>query len=173
MINAPDGNGVGEVWTAGANVMQGYYNNSDATRAIMSGDWLRTGDLGYLDSDGYLFLTGRMKNLIVTHAGKNVYPEEIETKLSGDLVIAEALVLAPKRTNREADTLCCLVRPNLEHIAAHHPHDSVDKVIEHVIRKYNEHVPAYQKIREWKIVDEFKKTSTGKIKRFLYTEEFK
>ena len=172
-IDSPDQIGVGEVLARGPNIMQGYFENIEATEAIRSGEWLRTGDLGYLDEDGYLFLTGRLKNLIVTHAGKNVYPEEIETKLRGELAIAEVLILTSKKGNRDGDTLCCLIRPNIDYLQSHHPNDSPDDVVGSVIREYNKHVPAYQKIREWRILDgEFSKTSTGKIKRFLYADEF-
>ena len=78
MIHDPDENGVGEIWVRGDNMTPGYYNDPEATAAAFENGWLKTGDRGYLDADGYLFFTGRSKNLIILSNGKNVSPEELE-----------------------------------------------------------------------------------------------
>lgn len=92
MIHNPDEDGVGEIYVRGTNVMKGYYKDPEATAAAFDGEWLKTGDHGYIDKDGYLFYVGRKKNLIVLSNGKNVSPEELEDKLSRIEYVAEVLV---------------------------------------------------------------------------------
>lgn len=91
-IDAPDENGVGEILVRGDNVMMGYYNDPESTAAVFDGDWFKTGDYGYIDSEGYLFFTGRKKNLIILSNGKNVSPEELEAKLGEIEFVKEVLV---------------------------------------------------------------------------------
>ena len=91
-IENPDQDGIGEVVCKCDSVMMGYYDNPEATAEVLKDGWLYTGDLGYLDEDGFLYLTGRKKTVIVTKGGKNIFPEEVETVLMEDELILEALV---------------------------------------------------------------------------------
>ena len=91
-IHAPNNEGVGEVWAKGANVMLGYYKNEQATRDTFEGEWFRTGDLGYRDEEGFLHISGRVKNVIISRRGENVYPEEIEDLLNRSPFVLESMV---------------------------------------------------------------------------------
>nr|MCR5041373.1 AMP-binding protein [Clostridia bacterium] len=95
-IHDPDENGVGEIYVRGENLMLGYYNDPEATAAAFDGEWLKSGDYGWIDSEGYLFFSGRKKNLIILGNGKNVSPEEIEGKLSEIEFVKEVLVYEEK-----------------------------------------------------------------------------
>ncbi|MBK6764795.1 MAG: long-chain fatty acid--CoA ligase [bacterium] len=173
-IREPNREGIGEVCAKGPNIMQVYYNNPDATHRAIQDGWLCTGDAGYLDEDGYLHLTGRLKNVIVTPAGKNVYPEEIEAKLAADPAIAEALVLGVDRKDGKGERLCALLKLDDEYLKVYVEHKSAEQIAAAAIRQYNHSSPSYQNIREWRVLDgEFEKTSTRKIKRFLYLDFFK
>ena len=100
----------GEIFLKGPNVMKGYYNNTEETSSIFTDDgWLKTGDIGYFDNDGYLYITGRKKFVIVTSGGKNISPEEIEEKLTKSPLIEEALVFSPD--DKEIQTI---IFPNLD-----------------------------------------------------------
>ncbi|MCL4305413.1 AMP-binding protein [bacterium] len=172
-IKDPNQAGIGEVCARGPNIMQGYYENPDATSRVLQEGWLHTGDAGYLDRDGYLYLTGRLKNVIVTSAGKNVYPEEIEAKLMAEEAISDALVLAVERKGGRGEKLCALIKLDDEYVQLHSSQKSPEEIATEVIRRYNSSSPAYQNIREWRLLEgEFEKTSTRKIKRFLYSDYF-
>lgn len=172
-IKDPNSDGVGEVCARGPNIMQGYFENEEATRRVLQGGWLNTGDAGFLDRDGYLHLTGRLKNVIVTSAGKNVYPEEIESKLAAEEAIAEALVIGVAGKGTKSERLCALLKLDEEYLKLHAAHKSPDQIASEIIRHYNHSTPSYQNIREWKLIEgEFEKTSTRKIKRFLYNDNF-
>lgn len=172
-IKDPNSDGVGEVCARGPNIMQGYFENEEATRRVLQDGWLNTGDAGFLDRDGYLHLTGRLKNVIVTSAGKNVYPEEIESKLAAEEAIAEALVIGVAGKGTKSERLCALLKLDEEYLKLHAAHKSPDQIATEIIRHYNHSTPSYQNIREWKLIEgEFEKTSTRKIKRFLYHDNF-
>ncbi|MBL0060814.1 MAG: AMP-binding protein [bacterium] len=172
-IKNPNSDGVGEVCASGPNIMQGYFENEIATHSVLHDGWLNTGDAGYLDHDGYLHLTGRLKNVFVTSAGKNVYPEEIESKLAAEEAITEALVIGVARKGTKSERLCALLKLDEEYMKLHAAHKSPDQIASEVIRHYNHSTPSYQNIREWKLLEgEFEKTSTRKIKRFLYHDYF-
>ncbi|HBR31491.1 MAG TPA: AMP-dependent synthetase, partial [Clostridiales bacterium] len=79
--------GVGEIIARGENIMRGYYRDPEATEAVIRDGWFHTGDLGYLDENGFLYITGRSKNVIITKNGKNIYPEEIESRLYGNKLV--------------------------------------------------------------------------------------
>jgi long-chain acyl-CoA synthetase len=170
----PDGEGVGELLVRGPNIMRGYYKNPERTREVLDEEgWLHTGDLAYIDKEGWLYLKGRRKSLIVLATGKNVYPEEIEWELGRSPLIEEILVRGVRRGETEA--IQALVYPNWEELDKSLSKDEVRKLIWEEIKRRNKHLASYKRIKsegDVIIVDEpFEKTSLRDIKRFLYTAE--
>jgi long-chain acyl-CoA synthetase len=128
-IDAPAPDGVGEVLARGENVMEGYYGEPALTAEVMDGDWLRTGDLGRLDDDGYLYLCGRRKSMIATGGGKKIFPEEVEAALRCSPLIADALVYGRRDARAHNEDVCAVIVPDWEGVeararaeAAHHGH---------------------------------------------------
>ncbi|MGE5693647.1 MAG: AMP-dependent synthetase/ligase, partial [Candidatus Zixiibacteriota bacterium] len=118
-IDVPDPSGHGEILAKGDNVMAGYYKNPTATGAVLDNEgWFKTGDIGYLDSEGYLHISGRCKNIIVTPGGKNVCPEEVEGKLLESPFIAEALVIGRRNPELHGEKIEAIVVPNREYFEA-------------------------------------------------------
>ena len=153
-IHDPDEFGVGEIYVKGSNVMKGYYNDPEATAAVFDGEWLKTGDHGYIDEDGFLFFVGRVKNLIVLSNGKNVSPEEIEDKLICIDYVKEVLVY------QENDKITAEFYLNEEEYPG-----CRDRLKEDVA-KINDKLPAFKRVQKRKIRDtEFPKTTTLKIVR--------
>ena len=175
-IDSPDKDGVGEICARGPVVMQGYYENPEASAEVLKDGWLHTGDAGYLDKDGFLFITGRIKNLIITGAGKNVYPEEIEAQLNLSPCILESLVVGRKEKRGAGEELVAMIvldKAYIEFEIAHGRGVNAEAEVKQVVDAYNHTAPSYRRIREWKIRDaEFQKTSTRKIRRYLYSREF-
>ncbi|NLB35077.1 MAG: AMP-binding protein, partial [Elusimicrobia bacterium] len=179
-ISDPDENGIGMIEVRGPNIMKEYYRNTEATDEIFLGDgWLSTGDLGYVDSDGYLFLKGRNKNVIVSSAGKNIYPEEVEDKVRRSNFILECMVYGRRESeSNQAQTVEALIYPDFETIDAHFREEGIEETDEAIYALINEEVkrltknlPNYKKIRKFRIHrEDFEKTSTRKIKRFLYAD---
>ncbi|HIE11584.1 MAG TPA: long-chain fatty acid--CoA ligase [Kiritimatiellae bacterium] len=176
-IQDPGPDGVGEIIARGPNVSPGYHNDPEATSATFRNGWLFTGDLGRLDADGFLFITGRRKNLIVTPEGKNINPEEIESHLLRSPYIAEALALASSQDERpRAETLSVIVVPDMEALDAlaekrRRPlsDQEIQALLRDEVRRLSSHLPAYKRPRRVKVrYEPFEKTTTGKIKRFLY-----
>ena len=158
-------NQVGEILTKGMNVMDGYYNNPEASNTVLSPDgWLHTGDLGVLDPDGYLYIKGRSKSLILGPSGQNIYPEEIEDLLNAQPYIAESLVI-----EREGK-LVALVYPDAEAMKQNKiSRETLLKIIHETRKQINQQLPAYSQIARIEIHDEeFEKTPKRSIKRFLY-----
>lgn len=156
---------VGEILVRGANVMKGYYNNPEATRAAVDEEgWLHTGDLGIIDADGYLYIKGRSKNMILGPSGQNIYPEEIEDKLNVMPYVAESLVV-----EREGK-LVALIYPDFEAArAAKLSDDALTKQLEQNRKLLNEVLPGYSQITRIRIrQEEFEKTPKRSIKRYLY-----
>jgi long-chain acyl-CoA synthetase len=175
-IREPDAEGRGEILIRGPVVMQGYYRNEAATREVLSGDgWLSTGDVGYLDHENYLFLTGRKKSMIVTEGGKNVYPEEIEDRFQLHGEIEQILVrgfLMDRKMKTEG--IEAVVFPSAEQLkeTGTDPQDkeAVHRRIQAVIDEVNSRLLSYQKIQRLSIVDQaMEMTTTKKIKRFKVT----
>lgn len=150
----------GELWVRGSSVMQGYYEMPDETKEALEDGWLKTGDLGYVDEEGYVFLTGRKKNLIITANGENVSPEEIENKFDNHRIVQEILV-------REKDNLIeAEIFPDYDYAAKTGVED-IQKNLQDLIDAYNNEAPLYKRISSLKVRDvEFEKNSTRKIKRF-------
>lgn len=145
-----DENGSGEICARGSSVMLGYYNNKKATDQSFIDGWFRTGDLGYIDSENYLYISGRRKNLIILDNGKNIYPEELEELI---LRIPEAIEAVVYSENDEITAEIYTEAPNTVQIA---------------VKVLNRSLPVYKRIRKIKIRDkEFEKTTTKKIKRNL------
>ena len=164
-----DGFDMGEIQVKGDNVMLGYYNNDEANADVFTEDgWFRTGDVGYLDEDGYIYITGRIKFVIVLENGKNVFPEEIEEYLEVIDTISEACVIGRKAEDSDTINLTAVVYPNF----AKFPKDATDEEIKDSIRKsinaVNKKLPSFKQIKAVEIrKTEFEKTTTKKIKRQL------
>ena len=177
-IDNPNQNGEGEVLIKTPTLMLGYYEDEEATREaieIIDGQrWFRSGDIGYLDEDGFLYITGRCKNVIVTQNGKNIYPEEIELLLGQVPEIKECMVYgkeAPKEAANKELTISVKVIPNMEEIEAKYGKDiseeEIRKIIWDQIKVVNQKLTSYKAIKNLEIKhDEFEKTTTMKIKRY-------
>ena len=151
-----------EIAVKGDNVMLGYYKNEEATKEVLKDGWFYTGDLGYFDEDGYLFITGRSKNVIILDNGKNIYPEELEEKIMVIDGVKDVFVYGDK------GRLCALVLP------ANPGDKEKKKAIETAIKKINEALPGYKKITFISFTHrEFPKTTTMKIKRHELMEMVK
>ena len=171
-INNPDEDGVGEIIVKGPNVMLGYYNDKEATDKVLKNGWFYTGDLGKVDENGYLYITGRCKSVIVTKNGKNIYPEEIEYYLNDNPLISEALVLGIKHENDDETYINAQIFPNIDAIkeslkGSIPSKEEVQKIISDIIKNVNSNLPNYKHIKNLIITDEpMIKTTTAKIKRF-------
>ena len=161
---------VGEIMVRGKNIMLGYYKNTEATREVLDEDgWLRTGDLGVVDSDGFLYIMGRSKSMILGPSGQNIYPEEIESKLNVMGYVQESLVLL------EGDRLIALVYPDWNAVDAEKGENGdneiwLREVMEEIRTEVNTRLPAYSRIAEIRLHgDAFEKTPTQKIKRYRYS----
>jgi long-chain acyl-CoA synthetase len=149
-IRDVDSEGNGEIAAKGPNIMIGYYKNKSATDETITPDgWLLTGDIGYFDEDGYLYITGRKKFVIVTRGGKNVFPEEIEEKLTKSPLIEEALVFSPDDVDIQA-----LIYPQmeeaqkkLEQMGEQITPENLWELIRLEVRKTNGELEAYKKVR--------------------------
>lgn len=171
-IADPDAEGIGEVVVRGPNVMKGYFKNEARTRETIDEDgWLHTGDLGYLDAEGWLYLKGRKKNVIVLENGKNVYPEEIEFELAKIPQIAEVMVCGGKR--KGVEVVKVLVYPNYEKLDTKSP-ERIKVMIWEEVKERSQHLAHFKRPKSEHdviIVDKpFEKTSTLDIKRYLYSE---
>jgi len=172
-IEDPNAEGIGEIVVKGPNVMQGYYKNSKATREVIRNGWYHTGDLGRFDEKGFLHICGRVKNLIVTPNGKNVYPEEVESILVKSPFIAEAMVYGHK-VEQSAEEVCAVIYPNPEALANYRvkgkeslDQKDVEELIRREILRVGRDLADYKRIRKFTLrEDEFPKTSTRKIKRY-------
>ncbi|HOD53834.1 MAG TPA: AMP-binding protein [Candidatus Cloacimonadota bacterium] len=155
----------GEIMVKGEQVTIGYFKNQSATDDVIDSEgWLKTGDLGIMDSENFVFIKGRSKNVIIGASGENIYPEEIEQKINNMQFIMESLVI------EKNNNLLALIYPDLEEIDKH---QIKDNKIEEIMKKnkqiINDQLPAHSKIKEFKLVNEpFQKTPTQKIKRYLY-----
>ena len=181
-IAEPDEQGVGEILVRSPSLMKGYFGNPAATREIMTaGGYLRTGDLGRFDRRGFLFITGRSKNLIVTAGGKNVFPEEIELRFSEARAIAEILVLGRRLDGGKAEDVVAVCVADEEALAAEYaeyaeygdgqpPAAWIEQRVRAEVEAVNRTLPGYKKIVDFKIrLTPFEKTASAKIKRYLYS----
>jgi long-chain acyl-CoA synthetase len=177
-IHEPDADGVGEVAVAGENVMVGYYEDPALTNAVLHDGWFYTGDAGWLDRDGYIYITGRIKNVIVTPAGKNVYPEEIEAELGAAAVVAEAAVMPVHDPSSGREIVGAVIYPDYEYLEGEARRAGVQLTDAFVEARVREAVADccrsladYKRVRIIKIRrEEFPKTTTRKIKRYLFRD---
>ena len=160
---------MGEIQVKGDNVMIGYYNNPEANADVFTDDgWFRTGDIGYLDADGYAFITGRIKFVIVLENGKNVFPEEIEEYLEGIETISESCVIGRKSPDSDEVILTAVVFPNYAKFGDDVSDEDVKESIRKSINAVNKKLPTFKQIKSVEIrKTEFEKTTTKKIKRQL------
>lgn len=164
-VKSPDPSTVpGVLWVKGDNVMQGYYKNQEATDAVFDDGWMNTGDICILDNDGYLFIKGRDKSMILGPSGQNIYPEEIENKLNHLPFVAESIVV--ERDGR----LVALVYPDEEAARhAHLPKEKIDSLMDYNLVTLNRELPGYSKVSSIELREEpFEKTPKQSIKRYLY-----
>ena len=165
-VNSSDSeNIVGELQVKGTNIMLGYFKNEEATQAIFTEDgWMKTGDLCTIDADGFIYLRGRNKNMILGPSGQNIYPEEIEDRLNNMPYVCESLII------EQDGKLVALVYPDIEN--AQHSNISghaLETLMEENISTLNKELPAYSQISRLKIYyEEFEKTPKRSIKRYLY-----
>ncbi len=170
-IDNPDENGCGEIIARGENVMLGYYEDPEATAAVISEDgWFHTGDLGRIDDEGRVFITGRLKSMIVTKTGKNIFPEELEAKIDKIPYVLESLVMGEDSEKDEETIICAVIVPNTEALAESGISLDDEKQIYDLlweeIKKVNKELLTYKRIQKIKIrKEEFEKTTTHKIKR--------
>lgn len=148
-----------EIWIRGSSVMMGYYKMPKETEETLVDGWLRTGDLGYIDEDNFVFITGRKKNLIILNNGENISPEEMENEISKDALIKE-IIVSGKDNVIEAE-----IFPDYEYAKKKHIKDIPEK-LQKIIDDYNKNRPVYKRIHSLKVREtEFEKTPSKKIKR--------
>lgn len=171
-IDSPNEEDIGEIIVKGPNVMLGYYNNPEETNKVLIDGWFHTGDLGKIDADGFLYITGRCKSVIVTKNGKNIYPEEVEYYLNDNPLISESLVSGIQKDNDDETYVNAQIFPNIEAIkealkGSVPSKEEISKIISDVVQSVNSKLPNYKHIKSFIIRDEeFEKTTTKKIKRF-------
>lgn len=167
-IDEPDENGVGEIIARGENIMTGYYGNQEATEDVLVDGWFHTGDLGWMDEDGYFYITGRKKNVIVLRNGKNVFPEELEQEVSQLPYVLENIVLGVPDGGNDRDPVVTLKLVYDEKAFPDKTRDEIYDLIKADVEKINDSTPPYKRIRKIIVTDEpMIKTSTGKVRRFM------
>lgn len=171
-IDSPNEEGIGEIIVKGPNVMLGYYEDEEKTKQTIIDGWFHTGDLGKIDENGYLYITGRCKSVIVTKNGKNIYPEEVEYYLNDSPLISESLVLGIQKENDDETYINAQIYPNIQAITEYlkgsvPTKEEVWKVVSDVVAGVNKKLPNYKHIKGFDIREnEFEKTTTQKIKRY-------
>ncbi len=157
----------GEIQVKGDNVMIGYYKNPEETARVFTEDgWFCTGDVGYMDKDGYIFITGRKKYVIISDNGKNVFPEEIEEYLATLDTVAESVVLGRRDIQSGELVLTAVVYPQLDKFEDQNDHEKIEETVNAQIKKLNKKLVSYKQIRQVEFrYEPFEKTTSKKIKR--------
>ena len=167
-IEGKDEKGIGEILVKGPNVMLGYYKNDEATKEALQDGWYHTGDLGYLDLDGFLYITGRKKNVIVQKNGKNIFPEELEMLINHIPFVKESIVYGRPTWDDDLD-ICVKIVYDKDEIKAVHGYKSEEDILKEMkeyISKINDNMPPYKHIRDVIVTsEELIKTTTAKVKR--------
>ncbi|NLO41210.1 MAG: AMP-binding protein [Ruminiclostridium sp.] len=170
-IHEPNEEGIGEIIAKGPNIMLGYYENEEATREAVVDGWFHSGDLGYMDKEKFVYITGRKKNVIVTKNGKNIYPEEIETLLCRSPFIAECLVYGKEGMGTGEVDVAADIFPDIEKVSAElgeedPSKDQIRLLLDKEVLKVNKSLELYKYIRYFTVRDtEFEKTTSKKIIR--------
>jgi len=168
-IDSPDPEKiVGEIILRGDNVMHGYYKNEAATKEVIDENgWMHTGDLGVIDKDGYIYIKGRSKNMLLGPSGKNIYPEEIESLINNYKYVTESVVIS------EEQKLVALIYPDYEQINKDGISEAnINEALDSIRRDVNSHLPEYMAVTKFRVhPEEFVKTPKRSIKRYLYMKE--
>lgn len=175
-IDNPDKDGIGEITVKGPSVMLGYYNNEKATKEVLKDGWFSTGDYGYIDKDGFLYITGRKKDVIVLRNGENVYPQEIETLINKIPYVKESIVY--QRGQSKTDTMLCakivydeeIIKETFEEKTEEEYKEEIWKEIKEI----NKNLPLFKHIKKIEITTkELEKTTTQKVKRYKELQKVK
>ncbi|NLY81343.1 MAG: AMP-binding protein [Clostridiales bacterium] len=176
-IEDKDEEGVGEICFKGDNVMMGYYKMPEKTAEVLKDGWLYTGDLGYLDEEGYVYITGRAKNVIITANGKNVYPEELEYYLGKVQYVVESMVWADDKELNNKSIIATVTTDEeeiKEALGNEYTDEQVHELVWNEVDKINAELPLFKKIKRVIIrKEEFEKTTGKKIKRFVEANKSK
>lgn len=154
VIAHPDEQGVGEILVRGPNVFVGYFHNPEATEQTLRDGWLHTGDLGRFDRDGYLYITGRVKDVIVTAAGKNVYPEELERKLAGIAGVKELCVVGIWDEETLGERPHLVVVPEPQWTSSHEKLKEFERQLREEVQRRSQNFPSYQRIAQVHVLTE-------------------
>jgi long-chain acyl-CoA synthetase len=173
-IYQPDKKGVGEIYSKGTNNMLGYYKNQSATSDTFENEWFKTGDLGYFDEDGFLFICGRKKSVIIANNGENVYPEEIEDLLNRNQCVLECMVYG-EEDEKHDERIAALIVPDsaafIEYSSKNNIQinpELIDQLISQAVKETNSQLVQFKQIKKYYIQEkELEKTTTQKVKRHL------
>ena len=173
-ISNSDENGSGEIWAKGPNVMIGYYKNEKATEETFDNGWFKTGDIGFIDEEGFLHINGRKKNVIISKSGKNVFPEEVEDILNRSPFIQECLVFG-EEDPKQGEIISAQIVVDAEAIIEIAENSNIkindellNKIIAEEVEKVNKQLAPHKQIKKFYLREqEFEKTTTQKIKRYL------
>jgi len=176
-INNPDKKGVGEIYSRGSNSMLGYYKNPAATKETFENDWFKTGDLGYFDEDGFLFICGRKKNVIIANNGENVFPEEIEDILDRNQFVLECMVYG-EEDEKHDERIVALIVPDTAAFIDYSEKNNVqitpeliDQLISQAVKETNSQLVQFKQIKKYYIHEnELEKTTTQKVKRYMVSK---
>ena len=168
-IDEPDADGIGEILVKGPNVMLGYYKNDEETKKVLSHGWFKTGDLGRVDEDGFLYITGRKKDVIVLKNGKNIFPEELEALVNRIDCVKESMVYGGKDKDGDVEVKVKIVYDKdavLDKLGVIQDEELEEYFWEN-IKKVNKEMPTYKYIKGMILTDEpLIKTTTNKVKRY-------
>ena len=176
-IASPNAEGIGEIQVRGPMVMKGYFHNDAATTEVFDGPWFRTGDLGRMDAEGYVTITGRKKSLIVNREGPNIYPEEVEMVVNASPYILESVVVGDHAANEKGERVGIIVVPDMERIDEEHKakgqsltDDQIVALCKAEVQRTSREIAEYKRPRRILVrFEPLEKTTTQKVKRYLYT----